>query len=146
MRDLKPLTDAELADMERWADYDLGVHAEDDYADRLRSMVFEIRLHRDAMAPSMLRAARLHTDELDALRRRVADLEAMKEALDRAAAQNTAGGDPTELARRVIDKIEGQPYSIVYALAKQVLRDHGHTLLLMARVAELETTLETKPE
>jgi hypothetical protein len=39
------------------------------------AMVFEIRMHRDAMLPSMLRATRLYTDELGALRSRVADLE-----------------------------------------------------------------------
>lgn len=75
-RALIPLTEPELADMETWAACDLGVHAGDDFADRLRSMVLEIRLHRDAMAPHLMRAARLHTDELGALRGRVAELEA----------------------------------------------------------------------
>ena len=42
----------------------------------IRAMAFEIRLHRDTMAPHMLRATRLYTDELGALRKRVAELEA----------------------------------------------------------------------
>lgn len=85
-------------------------------------------------------------DQLEAARSRVAELETMREALDRAAAENNQGGDPTELAQRVMDQVQSQPYSIVYALAKQVMRDHQHTLLLMVeieaartRVAELES-------
>lgn len=76
MSDLEPLTDAELAAMEDLAGYDLGPHAEEGDQNRLRAMVQEIRIHRDAAAPFMLRAARLYSDELGALRKRVAELEA----------------------------------------------------------------------
>lgn len=76
MSELRPLTDLELTAMECLAGYDLGVHAEDGDRERLRSMVHEIRMHRDAMAPAALRAVRLYTDELGALRKRVAELEA----------------------------------------------------------------------
>lgn len=45
-------------------------------SDRLiESMVAEILIHRDAMAPYVLRAAKLYTDELGALRKRAARLE-----------------------------------------------------------------------
>jgi len=44
----------------------------------VRAMAEEIRLHRDAMAPHLLRATRLYTDELGALRKRVAELEAVR--------------------------------------------------------------------
>lgn len=76
MSESKPLTDPELAAMERLADFDLGAHAKDGDGDRLRAMVLEIRMHRDAMAPHLLRAARLYTDELGALRKRLTELEA----------------------------------------------------------------------
>lgn len=73
-----------------------------------------------------------------ALRKRVGELEQMLEALNRAAAENAKDGDPTELARRVIDEIQSQPYAIVYALAKQLIREYQHRLLLTARIAQLE--------
>jgi hypothetical protein len=69
-------------------------------------------------------------------------LRAMKEALDRAVAQNQQG-DPTELARRVIGENKAQGYSIVYALAQQVIRDHQHTLVLQVEIAELRAKLES---
>lgn len=76
MSDRGPLTAAELDEMERFASFnDLGVHAEEGDAARLQAMVTEIRMHRDAMAPHILRATRLYTDELGELRRRVAQLE-----------------------------------------------------------------------
>lgn len=70
-------------------------------------------------------------------------LRSMRDALDRAAAENEAG-DPTELARRVIHQIQSQSYSIVYALAKQVIRDHQHTLKLSAEVKELRAWKESR--
>lgn len=41
----------------------------------VEAMVAEIVIHRDAMAPSLIRATRLYTDEIGALRKRVAEIE-----------------------------------------------------------------------
>lgn len=100
----------------------------------LRSMLFEILTHRDAMAPGLLRATRLYTDELGALRKRVAELEALNEAGARAvdALESIgeqarerivdlaswlryalehwapAGSDKAERARRLLDRAEAE--------------------------------------
>lgn len=71
---LKPLTRDEIVDV---------LVAGEARGRVMRSMLFEIMTHRDAMAPSVLRATRLYTDELGALRKRVAELEAaLAEACD----------------------------------------------------------------
>lgn len=79
-------------------------------------------------------------DEVNALRSRLITLEAMKESFDRAAIENTED-DPTELAHRVLDQIQSQPYAIVYALAKQIIRDHQHRLTLLTELTNLRASL-----
>lgn len=68
---------------------------------------------------------------IDAVLAELGLLTAMREALDRAAAENMTG-DPTELARRVSEENNNGP--IAYALARQVIRDHQHTLQLLAEL------------
>jgi hypothetical protein len=70
-----PLTAAELAlVLDRNGDLLSEVVSEREYQ-IVEAMAREILMHRDAMAPAMLRATRLYTDELGALRKRVAELE-----------------------------------------------------------------------
>lgn len=81
MDGVKPLTDAQLAEMLDDPDGNY-THPGVEAAERIASMVAEIRMHRDAMAPAMLKATRLYTDETGALRKRVPELEALlKESL-----------------------------------------------------------------
>lgn len=76
-----PLTKAELAAvLDRDGDLLSEVVSEREYQ-IMEAMAREITMHRDAMAPAMLRATRLYTDELGALRKRVAELES--ELVDR---------------------------------------------------------------
>lgn len=80
----------------------------------------------------------VHVEDLtESERNELSMLRAMKEALDRAAVENSTEGDPTELALRVKDEVTSQPYSVVYALANQVIRDHQHTLQLLVERDQL---------
>lgn len=79
-----PLTPDELAAVLDDGDlpFDPGHDFHEYDVELIKEMAREIMMHRDAMAPVVLSAMRLHTDELAALRRRVQELEwHLREAL-----------------------------------------------------------------